>query len=255
MSSLPSASPAMVVSGAPTASPLANEALKRRARRRIGQRGAVMFIVAMTLAVIATMGIYALKIASTEVQTAGFVRQQVQTTYLSEMGVASMAQALTNNAQTYASVMLQQPDAFCYSLFGISSQATATPQAIACHRAGSPELGAQVVPLGSPPVTLLTPVTSFNAANDATRGPVGINTAPDFFVEVTDPNQRQPPAGYATNSSSPVCFLEVTASSMGITPTTFTANAATDSSGFRSEGLEMARARIVFGPVQCTGTN
>jgi hypothetical protein len=46
---------------------------------------------------------------------------------------------------------------------------------------------------------------------------------------------------------------------MGLTPTSATSTGADtftgNTSGFLSEGFEMARARIVFGPVRCTGTN
>jgi hypothetical protein len=217
-----------------------------------------MFIVAMTIAVIGAMGIYALQTASMEVKTAGFVRQQLQTQYLSQFGIGASAQALAVNPQVYASVMTQQPDGGCFSLYGIWSQPNVTPQAAACHRAGSVELGGQVVPPGTPAQVLVTPFMGANS--DATRGVIGLPMAPDFFVEVTDPTQRQPPPGYATNSSATVCFLEVTSSTMGLTPTTSIYNAGDTfntmgSAGFLSEGFEMARARIMFGPVQCTSTN
>jgi type II secretory pathway pseudopilin PulG len=236
----------------PISTTLSLDACKRRARRRTHQRGAVMFIVAMTLAVIAAMGMYALQTASTEVKTAGYIRQQVQTQYLSQFAFWSMMQSLANNGQTYSTTMTQQPDTACSSLFNISTQATANTQSIACHRAMSAELGTQVVPAGSPAATLLPPFT--NLTGDATRGAVGLATNPDFYVEVIDQNQRQPPPGYATNSSSAVCFSEVTASTFGVTPTTLLANAG-DSTAYLSAGLEMGRARIVFGPVRCTGTN
>ncbi len=244
----------------------------RRARLRRGERGAVMFIVAMTMAVIAAMGIYALQMASTEVKTAGYIRQQLQTAYLSQYGVGVSAQALSVNPQVYASVMTQQPDLGCYSLFGIqvvNSSSTlnaqgfpVTPQANACHRAGSLELGGQIVPAGTQPVTLLTYTTTTSPAyaggSDLTRGPLGIPSAPDFFVEVTDPTQRQPPAGFATNSTATVCFMEVTSSAVGVTPTVATysnPDSFNTSTGYLTEGLEMSRARIIFGPVQCAGTN
>jgi hypothetical protein len=216
-----------------------------------------MFIVAMTLAVLAAMGVYALQIASDEIKTAGFVRQQLQTQYLSEYGVSAIAQALSNNSQMYATIMSSQPDTGCYSLFQISTQSTANPQAQACHRAGSPELGGQVVPSGTSPATLLSAWTA--SGSDLTRGMIGIQSSPDFFVEVTDPNQRQPPPGYATNASAPVCFIQVTASAFGLTPMTQTSSAtdtflAGSTPGFLSEGLEMSRARVMFGPVRCTGT-
>jgi hypothetical protein len=215
-------------------------ASKARARRRRQAGGAVMFIVAMTLAVIAAMGVYALQMASTEVKTAGFIRQQLQTQYLSEYGVVAAAQALTVNPQVYATVVATQPDTGCFTLYQISTQPTANPQSKACHRAGSTELGTQVVAVGAP-VTLLSAFTG--AGSDLTRGTVGIATFPD------------------SNSSRPICFEQVTASAMGLTPTTATSNGtdtflgASANAGFLSEGFEMARARIVFGPVRCTGTN
>jgi hypothetical protein len=242
-------------------SPVANnlvERSKRHALRRQRAGGAVMFIVAMTFAVIAAMGVYALKLASTEVKTAGFVRQQLQTQYLAEYGVAAAAQALNINPQVYSTVLASQPDSGCFTLYQISTQTTANAQAKACHRAGSTELGTQVVPLGTGPATLLSAFTA-PGTSDLSRGSLGLPTFPDFFVEVTDPNPRQPPPGYASNSSSPVCFEQVTASAMGLTPTTAVSNSGDTfvgtPSGFLSEGFEMARARIVFGPVRCTGTN
>jgi hypothetical protein len=222
-----------------------------------------MFIVAMTLAVIAAMGIYALQMASTEIKTAGFIRQQIQTQYLSEYGVASTTQALANNGQLYATIMTNQPDSGCFTLYQIWN-ATVAPgggpppaQAKACHRAGSTELGGQVVPIGTLPVQLLTPWS--NNASDLTRGAVGIPTFPDFFVEVTDPNPRPPPPGYSQGKDATVCFLEVTASAVGLTPTTATYSSGDsfsgNTAGFISEGFEMSRARVVFGPIQCTSTN
>lgn len=239
-----------------TSWPTVRDAAKARTRRRGNAGGAVMFIVAMTLAVIAAMGVYALQMASTEVKTAGFIRQQVQTQYLSEYGVVAATQALTVNPQVYATVVATQPDTGCFTLYQISTQPTANPQSKACHRAGSTELGAQVVAVGAP-ATLLSAWTG--AGSDLTRGTVGLATFPDFFVEVTDPNPRQPPPGFASNSSRPICFEQVTASAMGLTPTQQTSSGADtflgNTSGFLSEGFEMARARIVFGPVRCTGTN
>jgi hypothetical protein len=105
-------------------------------------------------------------------------------------------------------------------------------------------------------VTLLVP---WNGAGDTTVGSLGMNVAPDFNVEFTDPNQRQPPPGYATNSN--LCFVQFTASAMGATPSVPTSKAgdaflgAPASYGYLSEGLAVSRARILGGPVTCSGTN
>ena len=208
-----------------------------------------MFIVAMTLAVIAAMGIYALQIASAEVRTSGFVRQSAQTQYLAAYGIGTAAQALSGaNAQIYNSLMMQNPDKNCFSLTGVGS---GNALQRACHRAGSFELQGQMASTN----TLVLASTS--SSDDASRGSVGVGY-PDFYVEVTDPNQRQPPTGFATNSS--LCFTQFTVSAFGLTPNTVVAAASdtfatTEGAGFLSEGLQVARARVLSGPITCTGTN
>lgn len=210
----------------------------------------------MTLAVIATMGVYALQMASTEVKTAGFVRQQMQTQYLSMYAMTASAQALGGtNAQLYNTLMMQSPDTGCYSLYGVPT--TANSQSRACHRAGSYELATEVIVGAATPPTLVAPWVSTNGT-DVQRGSLGTQTFPDFFVEVTDPNQRQPPPGYATTSG--LCFIQFTASAMGITPTIATTSGAdtfsgTAAYGYLSENLAVSRGHILGGPVTCSGTN
>ncbi len=67
---------------------------KRRAALRRREGGAVMFVVAMTLAVLASVGIYALAAAATEVRTSGNERQNTQTHYLAEYGVLGAAREM-----------------------------------------------------------------------------------------------------------------------------------------------------------------
>ena len=67
---------------------------KARQRRRRSQRGAVVFIVAMTIAVLASLGLYALQSASTEVKTSGYGRQNAQSHYLSEYGISAGSVAM-----------------------------------------------------------------------------------------------------------------------------------------------------------------
>ncbi len=202
----------------------------------------------MTLAVIATMGVYALQMASSEVKSAGFVRQQAQSQYLSMYAMTTAAQALGGtNAQMYNTLMTQTPDTGCFSLFGVPS--TSSAQALACHRAGSFELATQVIVSGSTP-TLITPWSAANS--DIGRGTLGTHTSPDFFVEVTDPNVHQPPPGYGTNSN--LCFMQFTVTAMGMTPTTATSSSAdtfsgTSTYGYLTEYLAVSRGHVMGGPV------
>lgn len=212
-------------------------AAKGRAKRRAADAGAVMFIVAMTLAVIAAMGMYALNVASTEVKTAGFVREQSQVHYLSEFGVLGAAQEVSGpKAQLYRDLMIHSPDTGCTSLWNVPTTAGALPQA--CRRVGSTELASGWNPPVNPIVAPWTAPT-----NEMTRGSEGLPTAPDFYVELTDPTVKSPPAGFGMNQG--LCFIEFTVSSVGLSKLA--------GGSLTSEGLETSRARIIGGPIKCSG--
>jgi hypothetical protein len=196
-----------------------------------------MFIVAMTLAVIAAMGMYALNIAATEVKTAGFIREETQVHYLSQFGVLAAAQAITGtNTPLYLSQMLANPTAGagCASLHNIPSGAGGVP--LACIQLYSENLGLTWATPPPPQPTLLQPWTG--NTSEVARGSVGLPISPEFYVELSDPTSRRPPAGYDLNQG--LCFIEFTASSVGVSPLTV--------GSYISEGLETSRGRIVGGP-------
>jgi hypothetical protein len=209
---------------------------KSRAARRAKDAGAVMFIVAMTLAVIATMGMYALAVAATEVKTAGFIREETQVHYLSEFGVLGTAQEVSGpKAQLYVTAMKSFPDTNCISLYGIPAGSGTLP--LSCRVVGSAEMVASWQPPVAPVI-----VPWSNNSSETTRGSVGIPTAPDFYVELTDPNWKSPPSGYDTTQG--LCFVDFTVASVGMSQL--------NSGSFITEGLETARARIIGGPIQCS---
>jgi hypothetical protein len=70
---------------------------KRRALRRQRSGGGTMFVVAMTLAVLSTIGAWALQSAALEVRMAGYERQSTQTHYLAEYGVIGVMQQVPSN--------------------------------------------------------------------------------------------------------------------------------------------------------------
>ncbi len=70
-------------------------AAKTRAFRRATSAGGTMFVVAMTLAVLSTIGAWALQSAALEVRMAGYERQSTQTHYLAEYGVMAAMQDLS----------------------------------------------------------------------------------------------------------------------------------------------------------------
>ncbi|HEY4014373.1 MAG TPA: pilus assembly PilX N-terminal domain-containing protein [Polyangiaceae bacterium] len=215
---------------------------ERRARRRRDEGGAAMFIVAMTMAVLASVGIYALAAAATEVRTAGNERQNTQTHYLAEYGIVGAAHEITSTkAQAYLTQMLSAPDVCPLSLPGVPS--TADIMVRACRRIGSAELAANWI--GTAATTTYTGTTPFTA-DPGSLGPIPLSG--DFFVELTEPTQANAPARYGLDLH--FCFIDLTVTSSGITTPVY-ANEPDRSSGFAGEGLEVQRARFVAGPIQC----
>jgi hypothetical protein len=211
-----------------------------RARRRRREEGAAMFLVAMTIAVLASVGIYALSAASLEVKTSGNERQNTQTHYLAEYGVIGTMHELTSTkAQFYMGLMLTNPDT-CLSLPGVAGT---DPLSMACRRIPDNELGQQWT-AGS----ITVAYTATPLAPGVSPGSFGATPmAGHFFVELTDPVELSPPSRYATDLH--FCFIQLTATSTGITqPYQLLTDPVAQFSG---EGLEMQRARIVAGPVQC----
>lgn len=219
---------------------------KRRSARRRREGGAAMFIVAMTLAVLASVGVYALAAASNELRTAGNERQNAQTHYLSQYGVMAATQELAGTkAQLYLGLMLAQPDTHCVSLVLPTTGPAPDPMTAACRRVGATELA-----VGSNWST--TPTVAYQGLpNSQTLTPGSLGPTPlkaDFFVEFTAPTMTSAAARYALNSQ--FCFIQFTTTSVGVTqPQSITGSGS--SAYFGGEGLEMQRARLVAGPVMC----
>jgi hypothetical protein len=221
---------------------------KQRARRRRRQGGAAMFIVAMTLAVLASVGIYALAASALEVRTSGNERQNTQTHYLSEYGIIGTTYELSaSRAQWYLGMMLTRPDTSCISLPTVP--ATADVLTRACWRMGSQEIATttQGTPWSAPPTIPYSGTTPMqpNLA-PGSLGPTPMTG--DFFVELTEPIQATAPARYSLDLH--LCFIEFTATSNGLTTPVF-ATKDPVTAGFGGEGVESQRARLVAGPIQC----
>jgi Tfp pilus assembly protein PilX len=218
---------------------------KRRAALRHRERGAVMFIVAMTLAVLASVGVYALAAAATEVRTSGNERQNTQTHYLAEYGVLGMAHEVNpGNASWIVRHMKLPADTSCVSLQGVPTGATANT--LECMRFPASQLGqAWTQPF-------VVPYGGTSGAAPYTKGipPGSLGSTPtkgDFFVELTE-SMQTPARG--TSSNANFCFFQVTATSVGLTQPTVPG--VTDPTAlFGAEGVETQRARLIVGPAPC----
>jgi hypothetical protein len=230
-------------------------AARARAARRASQEGSVVFIIAMTVSVLAAIGLYALRAASFEVKTSGYERQSAQTHYLAEYGVLGASEEVTSGkAGLYLRLMTDPTsrDNGCLSLapvFTVPGE-TQSQRSLACRRMGATELG-NTWKNGNAQIQILVPYGG-TPANPGSLGSAPI--AGDFFVELTDPSKASPPAGYDTKLN--MCFMLMTVSSVGKTVPIVNGQTAywgttPDTGIFSNEGLETARARIVAGPVPC----
>jgi hypothetical protein len=203
-----------------------------------------MFVVAMTLSVLGSVGIYALAAASNEVRTSGNERQNTQTHYLAQYGVIGATHEMAaSKAQFYIGLMMSSPDSTCVALPGVPS--TAAPITRACRRLGSAELGTPWTATGAQ-ITVPYGATTPYAAGVApgSLGPIPLSG--DFFVELTEPTKAHGASRYATDLS--FCFVRMTVTSNGITQPVI---AGQPTGVYANEGVEVERARVVAGPVQC----
>jgi hypothetical protein len=232
---------------------LARTGAKARAFRRATSAGGTMFVVAMTLAVLSTIGAWALQSAALEVRMAGYERQNTQTHYLAEYGVmASMqdlspgtASAVLSNAMCGAPTANGVVHASCSSIpclnFGAnpvtstcSEIGTVQPVAHTCFRWEASSMAG-----GFSPASTATLIDGSDGGVGGTPGSLGANaTTGTFAVEVTEVGNAPPASGFSGNSN--VAFYWATVTSFGKTST-----AGSNS----SEGDEQLRARLEIGPI------
>jgi Tfp pilus assembly protein PilX len=218
--------------------------MRRHARRRDGEGGAAMFVVAMTLAVLASVGIYALAAASNEVRTSGNERQNTQTHYLAEYGVLGVTHEIVGSKAGFLSSLMTRNSDTCMSAPppppSVSIANATSPKVIGCRRIGSNELG--TVWTGAP----VTVPYGGQQAYQAGIGPGSLGPVPmagDFFVEVTE----KQPAPYAPGQqlSQGFCFIRLTLTSVGRTEPVI---AGQTTGVYANLGLEVQRAHIIAGP-------
>ena len=222
------------------------QAIKRRARVRRDRDGAALFIVAMALAVLASVGVFALAAAASESRAAGYERTSTQSNFLASYGVVGGAhEMVASKAQLYLGLMITTPDPICIALPNVP--ATASILTRACRRLGSTELG-QVWPASGTQIldAYQGTVPFQQGVNPGSLGPTPMQG--DFFVELTDPTKYTAPKRYDLNLN--MCFVELTATSSGLTHPLFPSNP-TVTATYGEEGIVVQRARWIAGPVPC----
>jgi hypothetical protein len=222
-------------------------AIKRRTAARRGQDGAALFIVAMSLAVLASVGIFALAAASAEAKSAGYERTAAQSNYLASYGVLGGAHEIgATRAAFYLGLMMTTPDPVCLALPNVPPTANILTRA--CRRLGGP--GAPQPELAWAGLNTLDSYTGTvpyqQGVKPGSMGPLPMQG--DFFVELTDPTKYTAPKRYDLNLN--MCFVELTATSNGLTHPLFPSNP-NFTATFGEEGIVVQRARWIAGPLPC----
>ncbi len=236
---------------------------KRRARRRARQGGAVVFIVSMTIGVLVSLGAFALISASTEIKSAGYERQALQTHYLAEYGMVAASAKLGPDYAIAIEAMMRTPgllstksvgdydDTFprnhCASLEAVPVTASASSRA--CKILRMSDLSQGWVGLTAPLRTAAQAFPSF--AGPGATGAVQLEG--NFSVEITDTQFYEPLAGNAnigqsqtTLSLCPVSF-SVTTYGQVMPPQSLANNLQI----YGSSSLETGRGRVTGGPIPC----
>lgn len=225
-------SPTVTPNTTPSASPsrVGRARVARLAARR-AQRGAVVFIVAMTLTLLALMGVYAISNTATEVRSAGYVRQATQAHYLSEYALTAVANHVTSsNADFMVNTLLLGQSSPTTDCLSVPTYITASAIARACIRFNQTQL--EEMWQGRP---LLTEYSLGQRGNTTMQGTV--------FAEFTNPTLTQPPPGF--DQALGLSFARVTVTTGGSVQA-----GGFDPTRLENRTLEMGRARLTVGPVR-----
>lgn len=228
---------------------------RKRARLRKQSAGAAMFIVAVTLGMLATMGAYALASASNDVRAAGHVRESMQgqrTAELAMMATAEAFAAVSAGPLVHKARNTRVGDLTARSMDCKSSKPPTTLEefrdAEACVKLTPEQLSniALAVNKFNNPTTPVAGCTT--PANCALfeGGPTGsfgpINTRPDVTIEVTNPIDIPPPPGMGLDNGTGARMTYVQ-----LTATVYAKMA--PSKNDPASTVSMGRGRMTVGPI------
>ncbi len=208
-----------------------------RARRR-KERGAALFVVTAMLAVLASLGTFAVASVLSDMRTGASLRQRAQARFVGDFALASALAALRpDNAYLVVAPMLDTTRTDhrdsanrCFSLAGVPFDSSASPLSRACARRYVSDY-----------------LTS--SQQSALGGAFGDGIGWDYLVEITEPTQLQGSVG--ASSSVPVCDLSLTVSAYGRTgPRATSAGLATPV--VASMNVQLERVRYVIPGVPCS---
>lgn len=220
-----------------------NQLALRRARRRKQSAGAAMFIVAITLGLLAAMGVYGLTATAYDVRASGAGRSAAQSQHAAEVGVVLAAQTLSpTNAQTILNRMRAD------HTVGTETCKTARMYTTSADQLKNRTAGACMVltpdtlkPLSMDPGGWPVPATAPVTVPFVPQSFGDVPSYPKIRIELTNPVDWEAPSGYAVGSGQP--------------PPVFTAIRATVFVEMRpadatqpADTIAQGRGRLIVGP-------
>jgi hypothetical protein len=209
--------------------------LKQRVQRRRRSEGAVIFIVATTLALLAGMGVYALTSTTSEVRTAGYQRQATQAHYVTDLGTTAAVETFSPENASYIDNQMR---------IASNLKCLSSPQA--ALSSGVSEIAKRCVKLHPDYIKEslgLAPLPSNDSSKtDEYQTIPGTQIRGSFLSEITEPINNGMQAGFDLSNGK--CFTRYT-----ITTYVTTSNVTTAAKLAR----ETSRARVVVGPFDCGG--
>lgn len=203
----------------------------RRARARRRDAGAVMFIVVITLGLLAAMGVYGMTSASSDIRATAHMRDALQGQRAGEHALIMTAETLNpSSAQAIVQNMCDNLNRTknCKTAPTYSGTGTA-PAGNACLRLSEAEMKNAAAGVN--------PFVTTGFASDSFGG---VNTSPFVEVELSNPLDVPPAPGSGYDSST-VKFTQVTA--------TVFVNVRTDA-GSPAQSVVTGRGRLTVGPIQ-----
>lgn len=204
----------------------------QRTRARRGQEGAILFVVAMTMAMLGALGVYAMSAATSEIKTSGYARQAAQSHYVSEYGTIAMLDAFSPQNASYFDAQMWLATSSATPLCQSALPTTAPGStAVAQRCAKVPQEYFQ---------TAWNNVPAFAEDSLAPSGQPRFSAR--FTSEITEPITGGFQPGYDANNGK--CFRRYTITTYGQL-----SNAAETLTLSR----EVGRARVTAGPFDCGG--
>lgn len=231
-----------------------------RARARRRSAGAAMFIVAVTLGLLAAMGVYGLSATAYDVRAAGHVREAAQVQHAAEQALMMTAETLQPGTAGEIVRVMQLDPTLAGSIKATSRHCrTAKPISASSAEQASMRAAEACLILSPDEMKVISPIPKSNGNSwhnapftpkvGTTPGSFGdVNLWPFLRVELTNPIDWEIPAGFATSSSSvrPPVYTQVRATVfIELKPG---ADAADARDNHPAQVVATGRGRLVVGP-------